>query len=152
MIDSIRQEITGILQGLGYTVSEPEITSINELRTIVSELDDEDYPYCTIAFGDGVDVPKSEQQSIGYFWIIENLNINTIYNVKKEELPPIREAEERKIRDAIADYLRSGTNNACDWYIESVRRAFLPGLRAEMAPSGGLAVKSKIKYRIKERS
>lgn len=152
MIDSIRQEITTILEGLGYTVSEPEITSINELRTIVSELDDTDYPYCTISFGDSIDTPKTEQQTIGYQWIIEDLNINTVYNVKKAELPPIREVEDRKIRDAIYDYLVSGSNTACDWYIESVRRAFLPGLRAEQAPSGGIAIKSKIKYRIKERS
>ena len=152
MTSDIRTELTAVLEGIGYTVSQAEITSITDLKTLTNRIEDSEYPYCTISFGDSDDVPKTEQQSIGYLWIREDFNINTIYNATREELPTIRETEERKIRDAIYDYLMSGSNSACEWYVESVRRAFLPAVRANQKPAGGLAIRTKIKYRIKERS
>jgi hypothetical protein len=152
MIDSVRAQLTAILEGLGYTVKQAEITSLDDLKTLVNQIGDDEYPYCTISFGDGADVPKSDSQMVGHIEVLEDFNINTIYYADREELPAIREAETRKIRDAIFDYLISGTNEACDWYIDTTRRAFLPAVRANQKPAGGLAIQTKVKYIIQERS
>jgi hypothetical protein len=152
MIEAVREQLTAVLEGLGYTVSQAELLNEDDLKKLVNQIKDDEYPYCTISFGDGDDVPKSKSQMVGHIEVLEDFNINTIYYANRAELPTIRETETRKIRNAIYDYLISGTNEACDWYINKTRRAFLPAVRANQKPAGGLGIKTKVKYIIEERS
>jgi len=152
MLVDIREELKAVLEGIGYTVQDSEILSEKDMLKWVTQLKPTDYPFCTISFGDGEDLKKSDSQSVGYVYVLEDFNINTVYYASREELPDIREAETRKIRDAIYDYLLDDTRLACDWTIDRFRRAFLPSVRQDQKPAGGLGIKTKIKYRIKERS
>ena len=53
MIEAVRTQLTTVLEGLGYTVKQAEITSLDDLKTLVNQIKPEEYPYCTISFGDG---------------------------------------------------------------------------------------------------
>ena len=153
MIQSIREEIKAVLEGIGYNVSDYEITSSNQIKAWISQYKSAQYPIANIIFGNATDDDyNSPTGLVGYIKITEDLQINTVYYERREGLLPVRDEEERKIRDAIADYNSSNTKSACKWYVESIRPAFLPGVKGNDKPVGGLAIKTKIQYRIKERS